>query len=165
MFTSNCCSLMWLRLRKRKASPCTCSSCHPPIFSTPSPTPLRNSIRRKSSTGHHLCYRPKGRRSISEKRGSGCQINPSVRSASVSSNLTETRAISVFEHLRQELQGGEPKAQTVAPPVSLDCAVSAEPQLVSVEARMGAPRWHRDAPWIRSPLPAPVPKRGARSLA
>jgi hypothetical protein len=30
--TSNCCPLMWLRLRKRKANPCTCSSCHPPAI-------------------------------------------------------------------------------------------------------------------------------------
>ena len=42
---------------------------------------------------------PKGKRSVSEKRGRSCEINPCIRPVSVSSTLTVTRTISVFEQI------------------------------------------------------------------
>ena len=55
--------------------------------------------------GHRLCCRPKGRRSVFEKRGRSCEINPSIRSVSVSSILTATRTISLLSSFgKKEVQ-------------------------------------------------------------
>ena len=68
------------------------------IFSTEQDG-LGNSAQRKSSPSRHLWGHPKGRRSVSERCGRSCEINLSIRSFSVSSNLMATLRISLFERL------------------------------------------------------------------